>query len=217
SSDLLSKWYGESEQQIARLFQRARQVAPTVIFIDEIDSLAPARGGGLGEPAVTERVVNTLLAEMDGLEELRGVVVIAASNRPALLDPALLRPGRFDDLVYVPVPAREGRLHILNIHTGHMPLASDVDLEVLADRTPGYTGADLEDLVRRAGLEALRENIDSEIVDASHFEAALGETRASVTKEMEREYEELLRTLKSESPRGPKRIGFSVAQEMAAD
>ncbi len=217
SSDLLSKWYGESEQQIARLFQRARQVAPTVIFIDEIDSLAPARGGGLGEPAVTERVVNTLLAEMDGLEELRGVVVIAASNRPALLDPALLRPGRFDDLVYVPVPAREGRLHILNIHTGHMPLASDVDLEVLADRTQGYTGADLEDLVRRAGLEALRENIDSEIVNASHFEAALGETRASVTKEMEREYEELLKTLKSESPRGPKRIGFSVAQEMAAD
>src|SRR5690606_4758456 len=108
SSDLLSKWYGESEQQIARLFQRARQVAPTVIFIDEIDSLAPARGGGLGEPAVTERVVNTLLAEMDGLEELRGVVVIAASNRPALLDPALLRPGRFDDLVYVPVPGARG-------------------------------------------------------------------------------------------------------------
>lgn len=218
SSDLLSKWYGESEQQIARLFQRARQVAPTVIFIDEIDSLAPARGGGLGEPAVTERVVNTLLAEMDGLEELRGVVVIAASNRPALLDPALLRPGRFDDLVYVPVPGREGRLHILRIHTAGMPLADDVDLEALADRTQGYTGADLEDLVRRAGLEALREDINSEIVDASHFEAALAETRASVTKEMEQEYEELLKTLKSESPRGPKRIGFSVAaQEIAAD
>lgn len=218
SSDLLSKWYGESEQQIARLFQRARQVAPTVIFIDEIDSLAPARGGGLGEPAVTERVVNTLLAEMDGLEELRGVVVIAASNRPALLDPALLRPGRFDDLVYVPVPAREGRLHILKIHTAEMPVADDVDLEALADRTQGYTGADLEDLVRRAGLEALRENIDSEIVDADHFEAAFDETRASVTKEMEQEYEELLKTLKSESPRGPKRIGFSLpAQEMAAD
>src|SRR5207253_6538348 len=117
SSDLLSKWYGESERQVSRLFQRARQVAPTVIFIDEIDSLAPERGGGIGEPAVTERVVNTLLAEMDGLEELQGVVVIAASNRPALLDPALLRPGRFDDLVYVSVPDREGRVHILKIHT----------------------------------------------------------------------------------------------------
>jgi transitional endoplasmic reticulum ATPase len=212
SSDLLSKWYGESEQQVSRLFQRARQVAPTVIFIDEIDSLAPTRGGGLGEPAVTERVVNTLLAEMDGLEELRGVVVIAASNRPALLDPALLRPGRFDDLVYVTVPERAGRLHILRIHTSKMPLADNVDIEGLADRTNGYTGADLEDLVRRAGLEALREDIAAATVEARHFEAAIKETRASVTKEMEEEYEELARTLKSESPRGPKRIGFSVSE-----
>src|ERR1700712_1398087 len=108
SSDLLSKWYGESEQQVSRLFARARQVAPTVIFIDEIDSLAPARGGSLGEPAVTERVVNTILAEMDGLEELPSVVVIGATNRPNLLDPALLRPGRFDELVYVSVPDQGG-------------------------------------------------------------------------------------------------------------
>ncbi|MGH7463992.1 MAG: CDC48 family AAA ATPase, partial [Longimicrobiales bacterium] len=151
SSNLLSKWYGESERQVSRLFQRARQVAPTVIFIDEIDAMAPTRGGGLGEPAVTERVVNTLLAEMDGLEELRGVVVIAASNRPALLDPALLRPGRFDDLIYVPVPERAGRLHILRIHTRRMPMGDDVDLESIAARTEGYTGADLEDIVRRAG------------------------------------------------------------------
>ncbi|MCD6071277.1 MAG: family ATPase [Microvirga sp.] len=100
SSDLLSKWYGESEQQVSRLFARARQVAPTVIFIDEIDSLAPVRGGGLGEPAVTERVVNTILAEMDGLEELQGVVVLAATNRPNLIDPALLRPGRLDELIF---------------------------------------------------------------------------------------------------------------------
>jgi transitional endoplasmic reticulum ATPase len=209
SSDLLSKWYGESERQIARLFQRARQVAPTIIFIDEIDSLAPERGGGIGEPAVTERVVNTLLAEMDGLEELRGVVVIAASNRPALLDPALLRPGRFDDLVYVPVPDREGRLHILKIHTGRMPMAEDVDLDGLADRTQGYTGADLEDLVRRAGLNALRLDIAVEQVRASHFEQSLGETRASVTEEMEREYREIADELKSESPRGRRRIGFA--------
>ena len=107
SSDLLTKWYGESEQQIARLFARARQVAPTVIFIDELDSLVPARGGGLGEPQVTERVVNTILAEMDGLEELQSVVVIGATNRPNLIDPALLRPGRFDELIYV--GARRGR------------------------------------------------------------------------------------------------------------
>lgn len=212
SSDLLSKWYGESEQQIARLFQRARQVAPTVIFIDEIDSLAPQRGGGLGEPAVTERVVNTLLAEMDGLEELRGVVVIGATNRPTLLDPALLRPGRFDELIYVPVPEVEGRLQILKIHTSKMPMAKDVDLQKMAEATRGYTGADLEDLVRRAGLLALRENLEVDIVLMRHFEEALEDTRASVTSEMEREYEEIAESLKRENPLG-RRIGFQAALE----
>jgi transitional endoplasmic reticulum ATPase len=209
SSDLLSKWYGESEQQISRLFARARQVAPTVIFLDEVDSLAPQRGGGLGEPAVTERVVNTLLAEMDGLEELRGVVVIGATNRPTLLDPALLRPGRFDELIYVPVPDAAGRLQILKIHVADVPLGPDVDLDRLAESTRGYTGADLEDLVRRAGLLALRQDFEAREVPMSHFESALTETRASVTPEMEREYEEILDTLKRESPRG--RIGFQTA------
>ncbi|MEX1184165.1 MAG: CDC48 family AAA ATPase [Gemmatimonadota bacterium] len=215
SSDLLSKWYGESERQVSRLFQRARQVAPTVIFIDEIDSMAPVRGGGMGEPAVTERVVNTLLAEMDGLEELRGVVVIAASNRPALLDPALLRPGRFDDLIYVPVPEEDGRLHILRIHTRSMPLGEDVDLEDVARRTHGYTGADLENVVRRAGLQALREDLDIERVPMRFFEDALKETRASVTPEMDREYRDLIRTLKQESPSGTGRIGFAIEPQDA--
>jgi transitional endoplasmic reticulum ATPase len=150
SSDLLSKWYGESEQQITRLFQRARQVAPCVIFIDELDSLVPARGGGLGEPQVTERVVNTILAEMDGLEELQSVVVIGATNRPNLIDPALLRPGRFDELVYVGVPDKAGRRRILGIQTQKMPLASDVDLVRLADRTDRFSGADLEDVAAPA-------------------------------------------------------------------
>ena len=207
SSDLLSKWYGESEQQIARLFARARQVAPTVIFIDELDSLVPARGGGLGEPQVTERVVNTILAEMDGLEELNNVVVIGATNRPNLIDPALLRPGRFDELVYVGTPDTAGRRRILAIHTEDMPLASDVDLESLAKRTERFTGADLEDLVRRAGLTALRRGLDADKVTAADFEAALGETRASVTAEMLEEYERIQRTLKSEAVR-PTGIGF---------
>ena len=196
SSDLLSKWYGESEQQIARLFARARQVAPTVIFIDELDSLVPARGGGLGEPAVTERVVNTILAEMDGLEELQSVVVIGATNRPNLVDPALLRPGRFDELIYVPVPEEAGRRRILDIHTRKMPLAEDVDLDALASRTERFTGADLEDLSRRAGLIALRQSLSVDAVTMAHFEAALEETRASVTPEMEREYEQIQATLK---------------------
>jgi transitional endoplasmic reticulum ATPase len=208
SSDLLSKWYGESEQQIARLFARARQVAPTVIFIDELDSLVPARGGGLGEPQVTERVVNTILAEMDGLEELNNVVLIGATNRPGLIDPALLRPGRFDELVYVGTPDTAGRRRILAIHTKNMPLAKDVDLESLAQRTERFTGADLEDLVRRAGLTALRRGIDSDKVTMADFEAALRETRASVTEEMLAEYEQIQKTLKSDAVSPSGGIGF---------
>ncbi|TFI57210.1 AAA family ATPase [Sphingomonas parva] len=209
SSDLLSKWYGESEQQIARLFARARQVAPTVIFIDELDSLVPARGGGLGEPQVTERVVNTILAEMDGLEELGSVVVIGATNRPNLIDPALLRPGRFDELIYVAVPDKDGRRHILSIHTAKMPLADDVDLESLAARTERFTGADLEDLVRRAGLFALRNSLDASTVTAADFEKALEETRASVTPEMEKDYEKIQQSLKQDAmSSGAGGIGF---------
>jgi len=208
SSDLLSKWYGESEQQIARLFARARQVAPTVIFLDELDSLVPARGGGLGEPQVTERVVNTILAEMDGLEEMQNVIVIGATNRPNLIDPALLRPGRFDELIYVGTPDTAGRRRILAIHTAGMPLADDVDLESLAQRSERFTGADLEDLVRRAGLNALRRGLDEAKVTKADFEAALAETRASVTPEMAEEYERIKLTLKSDAVRPNGGIGF---------
>ena len=208
SSDLLSKWYGESEQQIARLFARARQVAPTVIFIDELDSLVPARGGGLGEPQVTERVVNTILAEMDGLEELNNVVLIGATNRPNLIDPALLRPGRFDELIYVGTPDTAGRRRILAIHTKDMPLAKDVDLESLARRTERFTGADLEDLVRRAGLTALRRGLESAQVTMADFETALSETRASVTEEMLNDYQKIQETLKSDAVKPVGGIGF---------
>ena len=208
SSDLLSKWFGESEQQIARLFARARQVAPTVIFIDELDSLVPARGGGLGEPQVTERVVNTILAEMDGLEELQSVVVIGATNRPNLIDPALLRPGRFDELIYVSVPDRPGRRKILEIHAKRMPIADDVDLDDLAARTERFTGADLEDLVRRAGMFALRESITNTKVNMLNFEMALDETRASVTGEMEEEYERIQEHLKQDAMSAKGGLGF---------
>jgi transitional endoplasmic reticulum ATPase len=208
SSDLLSKWYGESEQQIARLFARARQVAPTVIFIDELDSLVPMRGGSLGEPQVTERVVNTILAEMDGLEELQSVVVIGATNRPNLIDPALLRPGRFDELIYVPVPDAAGRRRILGIHTKSMPLAGDVDLDSIAQRSERFTGADLEDLVRRAGLNALRGSIEAGSVTMAEFDKALEETRASVTEEMEREYEQIQSSLKQDAHSATGGIGF---------
>jgi transitional endoplasmic reticulum ATPase len=199
SSDLLSKWYGESEQQITRLFARARQVAPCIIFIDELDSLVPSRGSGGGEPQVTERVVNTILAEMDGLEELQSVVVIGATNRPNLVDPALLRPGRFDELVYVGVPSEEGRARILGIQTAKMPLASDVDLAAIARRTDRFTGADLEDVTRRAGLVALRRSMQAAEVTMADFEEALKESRASVTPELERDYEQMASRLKQDA------------------
>ncbi|HUQ13350.1 MAG TPA: CDC48 family AAA ATPase [Novosphingobium sp.] len=197
SSDLLSKWYGESEQQIARLFARARQVAPCVLFIDEIDSLVPARGSSAGEPQATSRVVNTILAEMDGLEELQSVVVIGATNRPNLVDPALLRPGRFDELVYVGTPSEDGRAHILGIHTQAMPLAKDVDLKAIARETERFTGADLEDVVRRAGLNAIRrDGAKVKKVTAADFAAALDDSRATVTEEMEEEYAKMKGELK---------------------
>ncbi|WHU01617.1 CDC48 family AAA ATPase [Sphingomonas sp. NIBR02145] len=199
SSDLLSKWYGESEQQIARLFARARQVAPCVIFIDELDSLVPARGGGLGEPQATERVVNTILSEMDGLEELQSVVVIGATNRPNLIDPALLRPGRFDELIYVGVPDAAGRERILRIQTEKMPLAGDVDLKAIAEQTERYTGADLEDVVRRAGLVALRQSLQTKEVTQAHFDEALADSRATVTPEMENEYQAMSGRLKQQA------------------
>jgi transitional endoplasmic reticulum ATPase len=197
SSDLLSKWYGESEQQISRMFARARQVAPCVIFIDEIDSLVPARGSSGNEPQVTARVVNTILAEMDGMEELNSIVVIGATNRPALVDPALLRPGRFDELVYVGPPDQTGRELILKIHTRKMPLADDVDLVAIAAQTPRYTGADLEDVVRRAGLVAIRRSAEmADTVTAADFTEALADSRPTVTEEMEAEYAKMKGELK---------------------
>jgi transitional endoplasmic reticulum ATPase len=190
-----------------------------VIFIDELDSLVPARGSGGGEPQVTERVVNTILAEMDGLEELQAVVVIGATNRPNLVDPALLRPGRFDELIYVGLPDLRGRRRILGIQTGKMPLGTDVDLDEVARRTDRFTGADLEDVVRRAGLVALRRSLQSAEVGMADFETALADSRASVTPEVEREYEQMASRLKQDAnaiqplgfispgqltPRGPK-------------
>jgi transitional endoplasmic reticulum ATPase len=197
SSDLLSKWYGESEQQISRLFARARQVAPCVVFIDEIDSLVPARGSGANEPQVTARVVNTMLAEMDGMEELSSVVVIGATNRPNLVDPALLRPGRLDELVYVGVPDAKGRAHILGIHTKGMPLAKDVDLAAIARDAERFTGADLEDLTRRAGMNAIRAHgAKVKTISNDDFKAALADSRATVTPEMEAEYMKMKGELK---------------------
>ncbi len=186
--ELLSKWVGESEKGVREIFRKARQAAPCIIFFDEIDSIAPRRGSDMGSH-VMESVVNQLLTEMDGLEELRGVVVIAASNRPDLIDPALLRPGRFDKLIEVPVPDEKARLEILKVHTKRMPLADDVDLEKLAKMTENYSGADLAALVREAGMNALREDKNAKQVKWKHFQKALKQVKPSLGEKVKEKYE----------------------------
>ncbi|MFA6023316.1 MAG: CDC48 family AAA ATPase [Candidatus Pacearchaeota archaeon] len=178
---LLSMWVGKSEEGVRKIFERARQVAPCIIFFDEIDSLAPRRGTDSGTK-VTERVLNQILAEMDGLEELNNVTVIGATNRPDMLDTALLRPGRFDRILLVQAPNREGRLQILKIHTKKMPLAKDVSIEDLADKIEGFVGADIENFVREAAMLALRDDIEVKQVSKKYFDLALAKVKPSVTK-----------------------------------
>ncbi|MEB3806202.1 MAG: AAA family ATPase, partial [Desulfurococcales archaeon] len=181
--EVLSKWVGESEKMIREIFRKARQYAPAVVFFDEIDAIASVRGVEIGS-RVGERIVSQLLTEIDGISELSDVVVIAATNRPDIIDPALLRPGRLEKLIYVPPPDVEGRLEILRIHTRNVPLAVDVDLMEIARRTEGYTGADLAALVREAAMLALRENLSAEYVAMRHLEEALLKVKPSVTEQM---------------------------------
>ncbi|MFH1779926.1 MAG: CDC48 family AAA ATPase [Candidatus Micrarchaeota archaeon] len=184
--ELLSKWVGESEKGVREIFRKARTASPSIVFIDELDAIAPSRGSGESNH-VMERVVNTLLAEMDGLSALKDVVVIATTNRAELLDPALLRPGRFDKLVEVPNPDVTSREQILKVHTAKMPLDKSVDLRDLAKQTEGYSGADLEALCREAGMSALREDINAVIVNSKHFKLALSAMRPSrVLKPLEK-------------------------------
>jgi len=189
--ELLSKWVGESERGVREVFRRARQAAPCIIFFDEIDAIAPVRGLG-GDSMVTERVVSQLLTELDGIQPLSGVVVLAATNRIDMVDPALLRARRFDKLLYVPLPDRAARLQILQIHTRGKPLKDDVDLGKLADLTEGFSGADLAALVNTAVSLVLQEFVskyetpeevqkhaDEAVVSYRHFEEAIKKVKAS--------------------------------------
>ena len=180
--ELLNKWVGESEKGIRKIFEKARQVSPAIVFFDEMDAIAPRRGSESGS-GVTERMVNTLLAEMDGLEELNDVVVIAATNRPDIIDPALLRPGRFDRFLLVPPPEKDSVIEILKIHTKDVPLAKNVDLKKIAEKAEGYVGADLEAVVREAAMLALRDNLKAKEVPMACFEEALKKVRPSVPKD----------------------------------
>lgn len=177
-AELLSKWVGESERGVRELFRRARSAAPAVIFFDEIDALAPQRGSD--QNGTTDRVVAQLLTELDGIESLRDVYVLAATNRPELIDTALLRPGRLDALIYVPPPDADARCAILRTVARRMPIADGVDLDALARAAQGYSAADLQSLAREAAMTAMRENIASPTVTAAHFAAALVVVRPSL-------------------------------------
>ena len=187
---LLSKWVGESEKAIRQTFRKARQVSPTIIFFDELDSLAPSRGQEMGNN-VSERVVNQLLTELDGLEDMGDVMVIGATNRPDMIDPALLRSGRFDRLVMIGQPDQEGREQILDIHTQDTPLAPDVSLREVAEITDGYVGSDLEGIAREAAIEALRDDDDAEEVEMKHFRRAMESVRPTVNEDILSYYEEI--------------------------
>jgi len=185
--EVLSKWVGESEKAVRELFKKARQVAPTIVFLDEIDSIAPRRGAFEGSH-VTESVVNQLLTSIDGLESMEGVVVIGATNRPDIIDPGLLRPGRFDRLLLIPGPDKEERLEIFKIHTKDMPLGKDVSIEDLAERTTGFSGADIESMCREAAMLALRSDINAKEVRSTHFDQAFNEARGSLTDDVLKYY-----------------------------
>ncbi|GAA0726525.1 transitional endoplasmic reticulum ATPase [Halorubrum trapanicum] len=206
--ELLNKYVGESEKGVREVFSKARENAPTIVFFDEIDSIATERGANSGDSGVGERVVSQLLTELDGLESLEDVVVIATTNRPDLIDSALLRPGRLDRHVHVPVPDETARRRIFEVHTRNKPLADDVDLDALARKTEGYVGADIEAVAREASMNAsrefigsvtreeVRESVGNVRVTMGHFEDALSEVNPSVTPETRERYEEIEKQFK---------------------
>jgi len=194
--EVFSKWVGESEKAIREVFRKARMSSPSVIFFDEIDSLVPRRGSGFGDSGVTDRVISQLLTEIDGIAALQDVVVLAATNRPDIVDPGVLRPGRFDRLIYVPEPNDEGRQQILRIYTKTMPLAKDIDIQDLARMTKGYSGADIESICREAAMIALRRDMNSKEISLADFQEALRKIGPSIMPDMETWYKSFARQIR---------------------
>ena len=194
--EVFSKWVGESERAIREVFRKARMASPAIIFFDELDSLIPRRGLGYGDSGVSERVISQLLTEMDGIVALENIVVIGATNRPDIVDPAVLRPGRFDRLIFVPEPDENSRLKIFMIHTKSMPLSKDVNLKELAARARGYSGADIGSVCREAGMNALRIDINANIVTIGDFEAAVEKVPPSISPDMEKWYMSFVRQIR---------------------
>jgi transitional endoplasmic reticulum ATPase len=194
--EVFSKWVGESEKAIREVFRKARMAAPAVIFLDEIDSLTPRRGMGMSDSGVSERVISQLLTEMDGITTLQDIVVIAATNRPDMVDQAVLRPGRFDRLIYVPEPDDKSRLQIFKLYTKGMPITKDVDLGQLAMMTKYYSGADIESLCREAAMHALRRDVNTREITMKDFQDAQKEMGPSITPDMEKWYKSFMQQIR---------------------
>ncbi|MCL2690756.1 MAG: CDC48 family AAA ATPase [Candidatus Bathyarchaeota archaeon] len=194
--EVFSKWVGESEKAIREVFRKARMAAPSIVFLDEIESLTPRRGMGGSDSDVPERVISQLLTEMDGINTLHDIVVIAATNRPDMVDPAVIRPGRFDRLIYAPEPNETSRMQILKLYTKNMPLDSDVDINQLTMVTKYYSGADLESLCREAAMRALRRDVNVQKVTNKDFQDAIKEVGPSITPDMEKWYKNFMQSLR---------------------
>ncbi len=194
--EVFSKWVGESEKAIREVFRKARMAAPAVVFFDEMDSLTPRRGVGFSDSGVSERVISQLLTEMDGIVSLQDIVVIAATNRPDMVDSAVLRPGRFDRLIYVPEPDENSRLQILKLYTKGMPLSKDVDLNKLAVATKYFSGADVESLCREAAMHTLRRDLKAGEVTMNDFQEAMKEVGPSVSPDMEKWYKSFMKQVR---------------------
>jgi transitional endoplasmic reticulum ATPase len=194
--EVFSKWVGESEKAIREVFRKARMAAPAVIFFDEFDSLVPRRGMGYADSGVSERVISQLLTEMDGIISLEDVVIIAATNRPDIVDPAVLRPGRFDRLIYVSEPDEKARLEIFKLYTKSMPLATDVDIAHLANTSKSYSGADIDALCREAAMHALRRDVNSKEVALADFQKATEKIGPSIQSDMEAWYKSFMKQVR---------------------
>ncbi len=194
--EIFSKWVGESEKAIREVFRKARMASPAVIFFDEFDSLVPRRGMGFSNSGVTERVISQLLTEMDGIMTLEDVVIVAATNRPDIVDPAVLRPGRFDRLIYVPEPNEKARLEIFKIYTKDMPLAKDIDQAELASNTKSYSGADIDAVCREAAMNALRQDINSKEISLNDFHKALEKIGPTISSDMETWYKSFMKAIR---------------------
>jgi transitional endoplasmic reticulum ATPase len=201
--EVMSKWVGESEKKLREVFRKAKQVAPCIVFLDELDALAPTRGTG-GDNNVSDRLVDQLLTSMDGLENMEGVITIGATNRPEIIDQALLRPGRFDRMILVGEPDEDARKKILKIHTESVPL-KNVKLGILAKKMVGYSGADIEGVVREAAILALRKDPKAKEVTMKHFEEALELVVPSITEDTVKYYAEIGKKLRSRSRRDERR------------